>query len=821
MPNTLEIKELINALMEQMSENQLLPAASATWRLDQVLQRLDNESFLRLRSLPSFWEFLAVFEFQPSGLPAVKSRPNDLLSNSNDEVAPDAEQPQIRGVEPLQLPHPLTKIRNAHLDRPYDKLILRLQRSAARSPGVLKPIESIADILNLSEESLFKLEGIGKVYRDDWYALKTLYINSQTPYPPTVQEKAKLIEPEYRVQEDMVLNLNHLDDVERKTIAKLERELGAVKIQSILNFSRMDQKSSKSWGLSSANRLLQVRQKIIKELELIADGALDYRTDQSSLITAKRHSFESIAGLGDYILSRLDSYLSRLDETHQLIFQHRWGFVDRRLTLAEIGEMFNLSRERIRQLEKKINEQLSSCLSLDSEEVWQVAQGLTHEELQLEMEDLYVCFTEQTYFHEFLSFVSHGNMVAPTNTMLSPQVLLDDYFALKGTAVSEREVVQYLQKTIDGSLKDARNVLLQLQIEGLVSLSKEHVRPLRLKKHHAAAAVLSEHPNGLPWLDVARYANIRGICTSPFSEQASGNAMHDSQLMYVSGKGVYRHTRFIDFANIDEDIIFSSLDKYFADLGREFSHLSEIYSYSSALREYDYYIVRYIVKMRGENRGIYFNGKSQTDSISLNPDFELYSQKSVIIEAMERKQSPMTNAEVAQLLKSRSQKHASFYLQELILTNQVVQVDRMLYTTADLAYKTTDLGDLLQSIQMVLEGHGKPVDPSILQKELNLLYGTTYSKYFYGSVARYFAQQEYLHRKQNLFATQAIPFSSLTNAIDELCAVEDGIEICTEILRQHISITDEAARTSIYNWKAAKARSPSSHVLEEEDDFDR
>ena len=822
MLDTTELAAALKALDAQMNAAGLLPPVTASRRLDQLVAMLDTDGFLSLRTLPGFWALLALWELPNDSPQAPEPRADDVLNDAVDDAVDEVEtssdeQPPAPAAETLRLPHPHTAIPDARLGRRFDRLIIRLQRSAARTPEVLAPIERLQDILNLSEESFFRLEGVGKTYRDDWHALKALYAQVYGLLLPVEPEAVKMSEPRYDVHDDMLLNLKQLDSYERKAVVKLKRALGTVDIQTILNFSSLNQAAVNALGNVSVTRVLQVQQRVIGELQRIAEGTLDYRTNLDSLIT-RAPSFESVAALGNFLLGRLDSYLAGLDETRQLIFQYRWGFVDERLTLSEIGEKFDLSRERIRQLESKVNGELIGYLTLDADVIWQAAQSLLHDELRLQMEDLCACFTEQGYFHDFLEFVSHGRVASLTTVTLPPLGLLEDYFALHGTAIAQQTVLQELQKCLGCDEKNAHSALLYLQAQGQVALAGGQVRPLRLKKHEAAAAVLSEHPNGLPWLDITRYANSRGISRSPFSEQIAGHGLHDSPLMYVSGKGVYRHTRFIDFNTIDDAAIFAALHGYFANLEREVSHLSEAHGDSPVLRQHDYYIVRYLVKMRGEVHGIYFNGKSQTDSISLNPEFELYSQKSVILQALQRGRAPMTKTEVAQLLKSRSVHHATIYLHELTLANQLVQVDRMLYTIPELAYENVDMDAMRQSIGAVLQRHSKPVDPSVIQAELNLQQGATYSKYFYGSLARYFAQQEHWHRRQNLFASQPIAFSSLTGAIDSMCSMDASMEVNIEVLRQHITITDDAARASIYNWKAAKARSRAGASLEEEEE---
>lgn len=744
------------------------------------------------------------------------------------EVTTDAlysaldEQPSTANVKMHRLPHPHTPIDDVRLGKHYDKLILRLRRSTTQALGTSGTITCLEDILNLSEESLLKLNGVGLTYKSIWCQLKALYAEASGEFLPAQSEVIAVNDLCKDLRDDMVLNLMQLDEDELKAIAKLDKALGSADIRTILSFGTAEDKTIRSFGDRSRSRLLQVRNRLMHDLHCIGKGTLDYRSTPSSLITSRVRSFESVAELGKFVLDCLDRYLSELDEKSQLIFQYRWGFVDERRTLAELGDKFGVSRQRIRQMESKLNEQLNRVLALDADETWEVAKKLPSEELCLQMANLYSCFPDHVHFYEFLAFVSYGRIPSLVSSTRLPLGMLDGYFARHGADIEQHEVLQHLQQCIGGDENNAYNALHYLQTQGQVTITDGRVRPLRLGKHEAAAAVLSEHPNGLPWEDIYRLVNQRGISCTPFTDRLSSSVLKDSPLMYLAGKGVYRHTSFVDFAAIDEEVIFNVLHEYFASTASEVSNLGEVHAGNSKLRAHDYYIVRYVVKFHGEAYGIYFNGKSQTDSISFNPKFDLYSQKSVILEAMRRVRTPMTKTEVAQLLKSRSVNHASIYINEMMHTNQIVQVDRMLYTTPELAYENIDLDAMQQAIETVLRRHQIPVDPSVIQIELNVQQNEAYSKYFYGSLARYFSQLQHWHRRKNLFSLHPISFASLTDAINSLCDMNNSPELNVAKLCQHIAITDEAAKTSIYNWKAAKARlgadASTLEVAEVEDD---
>ncbi|MFJ2364811.1 sigma factor-like helix-turn-helix DNA-binding protein [Pseudomonas sp. NPDC087697] len=815
-----EIRTTARSLKAQMIAAGLLSASETSGRLDILIAKLDVEDFLSLRALPAFWELLALWQM-PTDIEqtAMSQKEQEVLTQANEQkdltpCAPhlsthaDVKAGPTATVAPLRLPHPQTLIGEVQLGGRFDKLITRLCRSASNSAGITVTFDRLEDILNLPAESLFKLNGVGKSYRENWQELKDLYFQA-TEFLPMPPDLSDVVEPLELVRDDMRLNLTQLDAADLKVVAKLERVMGRADIRAILSFDSLEQGAAGSLVGRTRSQLLLVRARLVAELQLITAGTLDYYTAPSSLITATVQSFASVATLGGFLLDRVDNFLATLDEKSQLIFQHRWGFVDERLTLSEIGKKYDVSRERIRQLESKINERLNNYLALDSAEIWHAAKSLSPEALCIEMADLFECFAELAHFHEFLAFVSHGRIASTVSSARPPLAILDGYFALFGTAIEQSLVLQYLQQELGGDEKYASSALQFLDAEGQVAIECGLVRPLNLGQREAAAAVLTEHPNGLPWLDIARHANRRGISSSPFSEQTIGHGLQDSALMYVAGKGVYRHTRFIDFSILDEPAIFHTLRTYFATAAREVAHLSEAHAGLPELRKHDYYILRYVVKMRGEDHGIYFNGKSQTDSIGLSPAFDLFSQKSVILQSMQQGRGPLTNNEVAQLLKSRSSRHAKVYLKELMDTNQVVQVDRMLYTTPEHAYKNVDLGTMRDNIESVLRRHEKPVDPSIIQYELNALQDVAYSKYFYSSLARYFAQMGHWQRRHNLFALKPISFDSLTDAIDTLCKMDDSVEQNFVALSLHIAIFEDAARVSIYNWKnwkAAKAR---------------
>ena len=171
---------------------------------------------------------------------------------------------------------------------------------------------------------------------------------------------------------------------------------------------------------------------------------------------------------------------------------------------------------------------------------------------------------------------------------------------------------------------------------------------------------------------------------------------------------------------------------------------------------------------------------------------------------MIRNIKPLTKPQIANLLKSKSLDHASYYLDELIESGKIVQVDRMLYTTPDLAYKDIDLDKYLIVINNLLQSYAKPVDPSIFKEELNSYFSNSYSKYFYSSIARLYAKRKGWFRKHNLYSTHEIPFKNLNVAFDSVCNINSSVDENISAIQANIAIDRQTAIISLSNWKISR-----------------
>lgn len=752
-----------------------------------LIEDLDSEQYLWLRNEAIFKNILSQFCI-------VKG---NTVSALEEKIASETvEQPTIN------TPSPDTSLDDVYFNNKFDKLILKIRNSIDRENFDAITENKLSDILNLTRSSLSRLPGIGEKYVNLWLELKALYKDNNNLRP-----SRRLVEniSEYGVNfDEMVINFSSLNAIEKKNLEKLYRLKSSESILEVINFNSLEFERIEGVGKKFISTIIGLREKLQIEIEKISKGVIDYENMESDLISSTKFRSIPVDQVGAILLEDIDNFLDGIDEDEQEIFQYRWGFIEPELTLEEIGLKHGVTRERIRQKEVSINNKLIRNMRLTQNNIWLNLQDNLNSTLPQAMQDLSDCFDKEENFYRFIGYICGDKNIID---IINPDVqidILNAFFAEHGEPCSIYEAKEYIQANSSVSYSNADNVLGYLSELRKIEIKDENVYPKYLKKNEAAACVLSKHPQGLPWLDVAKIVNSKSISRTDLNQaRPDYQALFDSDYVYLAGKGVYRHTKYMNLSEIDIDLIFESLLVFFDQTNRDVFHLNEVFRKSVFLQDKDYYTLRYIVKMYGEDYGFYFDGKSNADSVGLEKGFKNITQKDVILRAMSINEKPMTKAEIAALLKSNSIGHAGFYIDTMVGDEQVVQIDRMLYTTPEIAYKDIDLPRYIAGIKEILLNEHRPVDPSIFQQKLNNDFNETYSKYFYSSIAKSNYRKHNWYRKQNLYSLHDIKYNNLTDAINKHCKRDFDANTNFKRLNEFIAITRESALISIGNWQHA------------------
>ena len=377
----------------------------------------------------------------------------------------------------------------------------------------------------------------------------------------------------------------------------------------------------------------------------------------------------------------------------------RWGFNHQHESLEEIGRRYNVTRERIRQIEKPINTNLPLHLTIQSKVLWANIREKMTEDLTVLLPNLAKCFVTDKLFYAFIELcckVESGSI----REIMMPKIsnkILNPIFCNNQSPVAQEILVNELMSSYGYSKSSAIHGIKCLEKLDIIKISEQGIYPKKLGRIEAIAHVLTFHPAGLPWKDIARIVNKQGYSSSLFDEKKQAGGSFVNEFIYLCAKGTYRNLIFLDLEQFDIPEIMQHLLDYFKKNKTTALHLNDyFYQTKSNLNKIEYFVLRHLVREYGEEYGLYFHGKSGTDSVSLDPEVMLISQADVIIKVLNESKSAMTKQEIALLLRSKSKGHASFYINNLIEDGKVVRVDQLVYTTPEKAFGTMDTDAIMQ-----------------------------------------------------------------------------------------------------------------------------
>jgi hypothetical protein len=394
--------------------------------------------------------------------------------------------------------------------------------------------------------------------------------------------------------------------------------------QYLMTLNPDDIRVTKGFGRKSSDSLINIQQKM--------RAAFDSDDSEGILIPQKFGLNLSLKELCPHLITDLIRFVETLDEEETFIWTSRSGFQADALTLEQVGKRIGVTRERIRQRAKKLNELLLRGM--------RVSPAVLREKLYAEKQVDVV-----GHLSPFRSLFSGDEEMVRLLAVLADSDS-DEIHEYVYPLVKNREMHSCFQEIpypapvemILGELQQqlgledvaAQAYLLQLSTKGMLDVDDGKAIPRGMAKEAAVLHVLAGYPMGLGWRDVAKKVNEAGICRSALSYERPDYVLGASQRIYQCDIGGYRHVRFLD---ISEQEIADCLEdvRHFVEESKyeAVTLLTEYYN-SKVSAPLDYFEVRHIVKTHGHRKGIHFIGRSRMDTVSLNADVSGVGRRDVL-----------------------------------------------------------------------------------------------------------------------------------------------------------------------------------------------
>ena len=447
--------------------------------------------------------------------------------------------------------------------------------------------------------------------------------------------------------------------------------------------------------------------------------------------------------LDRYIAEDLASFEQFADPRHVEVLQKRFGLTQQEpMTLEEVGGELNVTRERIRQIEKKALIDLRQRMRVSINTIWENLNQNATNDMQKLYPQLAGEFSDIKHFLAFLDLLCEFNKNELAKVIfpdINVHSLLEEWSLSNKLPISQLDTIGLIQDNEGCTEQVARNAIYHQYQEGKLRLLKEDnediIYPIGLNKMPVLVQASLHFNENQNFKEIQQKANELNICNCELpldrQDQAITEAVNKNYL-FQSDRGGYSHIRYFPISREQHDIIFTEVQNILNTQPNDSINLRmQVYENNELLKKYDYFTIRHLIRNFGEEEGIYFNGRSGADTISLQEGVKSQGQLQTILNLMQSSGKPITRNSLAKQIRSGSEGHASFYINELIDAGKVVRISAHEYALAENAYKGIDTEKLLQDILLFLKHSNIPTEVGVLAEKLNIKYHFSYPKAWY------------------------------------------------------------------------------------------
>ncbi|HAU1275979.1 TPA: hypothetical protein F8R88_15345, partial [Legionella pneumophila] len=617
---------------------------------------------------------------------------------------------------------------------------------------------------------------------------------------------------------NIMLNFNHIDlntlsynytflnYEEIRLLEKLKSKNILPNVATILSLDENKLALDGAFGKAYYFRLKNLKIRTDKELKKINNNGFYYGKLGCDLFISYEIRFFNYSDIDQTIIEDLENYLFRLDEQRQTIALSRWGYNHKKQTLEETAYQYSLTRERIRQIESKINSEFINYLRISPKVLRNYIYEVLQDDLTVKLPSLSSCFEKTKDFYSFIELccqgaVQKGELIQIFEPEFN-QDLLTNYFCNNTSPMSFEIVIGELISSFGYSYEQSIKILNALNELSRIKISGTEIYPLNLGQKEAVAHALVGHENGLPWKDIAKIVNAGGYCATKINEtRFTHSYFSDSDYIYGSGRGTYRHLMYLDLSKVDIDSIMENILTYFHLNKISRLHLHDYYYQCSLSSVIEYFSLRYIVKTFGVEYGVFFDGKSGVDSLSTVKNGARFTQKEVILSALNNSNRPMTKQEIADRLRSKSLKHANFYLDLMLNEGSVIRINYMTYSTPDKIFGNMDLTQIIFHLEQFIDNTDQIIESGILEQVINKKLNLSYSKFFYSAVVSKICEKNNWYKHNNLVSSKSFSYQNITEILKSNFNSSLSDKQNIEKIKEIILITDEVLERGIYNLK--------------------
>ena len=516
-----------------------------------------------------------------------------------------------------------------------------------------------------------------------------------------------------------------------------------------------------------------------KLVELTVSSSLfidfdEFKKEQSScnkIIIEKQLSKEELEKI---IIKDIIKIIELFKERPKEIFLSRYGYLQKYETLEDLGKKFKITRERVRQIEGIIDDSIGSIGLADRG-------SLLRYFSQYEFVSFHKLFPQLD--KDFLRVSNSSNKDISGDRLTT---FIENYCGVKSNffKTPERELINFdkdkllkvfevtpsgiTRENFEEIIKDnfgynnfvCQSAITFMEKTNLIKIINNNIYPLDLTRSAEVANILLDYPNGLHWKKIIKIGNS-SYTKNKWSED---RLMSDHSLdmvvnrnIYLSDRGTHKSLKFCIEINRYEEI----LDKFIFELkklNKVTEFMEKVYQLviqDEQFKELNFYDARAIIKIYGQEKGIFHTGRSGTNTIGLIKNISPINLKQKIKNIIYEKGEEIHYQEIlSALTKTNEDVPINQALDKLVDDLTIFRIDMGTYLKHEDAINLCNIVEIKDYLEELLSNY-EFITSGFIREKINDDLGYALSTYYYASLVKiiakdngWFCSSNYLSKKQ-------------------------------------------------------------------------
>jgi len=458
------------------------------------------------------------------------------------------------------------------------------------------------------------------------------------------------------------------------------------------------------------------------------------------------------------IISDIEEILLLLNNRCGSIFRARNGYLENCKSLDQIGKKHNITRERVRQIEVKINRSLIGLGFINKVSLLKYFSKLKNLSFHKIFPQLDKNFTDTARgvgdisgdklaeFIENYCGVENRFFETPERTLFSfEKSRLENIFLEVGSPIKLPDFIEEIKSNYGYNEEVSKIAIDFMGKHQLVKIVDENIYPTNLRKNQEVAHILLSYPDGLHWREVCKIGNKSFTKNKWDLKRTMGDSslnMISNKDIYLCERGTYKNLKFLSAVK-NKTSMLNVFIKEIKTLGETQCAMEDVFKQVKKNKEFNdlnFYEARAVIKIFGEEKGIYHKGLSGANTIGLIKNIKLITQKHKILDIINSHDGEISRNEIDEKFVKTNKKAPTYYLNDLVDEMLIFKISPGIYLKYEAAIKKCDKELVEKSLKGIITNY-EFLTIGFIREKLNEELGYELSNFYYDSLIRILAKK--------------------------------------------------------------------------------